>query len=259
MFFFKNKVGTKLKLFSPMVERKNGLHFIQRLYALQNGSNHGLSAKNLKKLKIRSKIMELILLKIFHWGLLFATVLAYGSFLIIAYIRQDYNIYFITIIIWWSISVYITERIQLINLTTVFIGYLITYYLKLSFQQITEQFEKISAKNLNHLISLIRSHDRISKLTNNCNLFYSKVMALVYFYGSVMINLALLLLLYGNPALLVKLAAQIQVFIVTTSLYLVTYTAHRCYGTINSINARNKIPVLIKLKVISKIKYPFLA
>jgi hypothetical protein len=240
----------------PIVERQNSLHFIQYLYGLQNGSNHGLLAKNLRKFQIRSKLMEIIFTKIFYFGLNFTMLTAYGTYLMIAYILQDYNYYFVINLFWWSLSVYIISRLMSIIIINVLIGCLIVYYLKLRFQQITEQFGKLSANNLKYLTGLIRSHNRMTRITEKCNTALGKLMAMVYFHGTVTVNLTLLIIIYGNSNQYLKLAYEMLVIFTIISMYLVTYTAsqvsteaHRCYKSINSFNVKNKIPILIKLKV----------
>jgi hypothetical protein len=240
----------------PIVERQNSLHFIQYFVGLQNGSNHGLSAKSLRKFQIRSKLMEIILTKIFYFGLNFALLTAYGTYLMIAYILKDYNYYFVINLFWWSLSVYIITRIVSIIIINVFICYLIVYYLKLSFQQITEQFGKLSANNLKYLTGLMRSHDRMTKITKKCNTVLGKLMAMVYFHGTVVVNLTLLTIIYGNSNQYFKLVYEMLVIFTIISMCLVTYTAsqvsteaHRCYKSINSINVKNEIPTPIKLKV----------
>jgi hypothetical protein len=47
------------------------------------------------------------------------------------------------------------------------------YYLKLRFQQITKQIERISAKNLSSFNGLIIAHNRVALITKDCDIFFS--------------------------------------------------------------------------------------
>ncbi len=124
------------------------------------------------------------------------------------------------------------------------------------FQQMTKQFEGISAKNLNSLQSLIRGHNRVTLMTKDCNIFFSKLFAIVYFYAPVFINLLLCTSLYGKSSIYMRSMFSIVAVFTSIGVYLLTYIptqvsteAHRCYNTINSINARNKIKIQTKFKV----------
>ncbi len=133
--------------------------------------------------------------------------------------------------------------------------YATALYLRMRFQQITKQFEKISAKNLNSLESLIRDQNRVSVMTKDCDIFFSKFFAIVYFYVPVLINLHICTSIYGNSIYMRSLFTMLAISL-SFGVYLLSYNptqvlteAHRCYNTINSINARNKIQLQTKLKV----------
>jgi hypothetical protein len=136
------------------------------------------------------------------------------------------------------------------------------FYLKLRFQQITKQFERITNKNLNSLEALIRAHNTLTVMTKDCDKTWSKLLGIFYFYAPFFVNLLLVISIYGNSLIYVRFLFAIHAVFTVIGLYLCAYIpaqvsteAHRCYNTINSINARNKIPIQTKLKVKSFLGY----
>ncbi len=124
------------------------------------------------------------------------------------------------------------------------------------FQQITKQFEEISVKNLDSLQSLIREHNRVTVMTKDFDIFFSKVFAISYFYAPVLINLMLCISIYDKSSIYLRSFFLIIAFIAAIAIYLLSYIptqvsteAHRCYNNLNSINAKNIIELQTKLKV----------
>ncbi len=140
------------------------------------------------------------------------------------------------------------------------LGVVITYatalYLRMRFQQINKQFEGISAKNLNSLQSLIRDHNRVTVMTKDCDIFFSKGLAIYYFYAPVIVNLLLCISIYGESSIYTRSLFSLLAVFMSIGMFLLSYIptqvsteAHRSYNTINSINARNEIQLQTKLKV----------
>jgi hypothetical protein len=136
------------------------------------------------------------------------------------------------------------------------LNYAMALYLRMRFQQITKQFEGISAKNMDSLQSLIRDHNRVTVMTKDCDIFFSKIFAVFYFYAPLAINLLLCISIFGKSSIYMRSMFSILALCSSFGTYLFSYTptqvsteAHRCYNTINSINARNKIQLQMKLKV----------
>ncbi len=130
------------------------------------------------------------------------------------------------------------------------------FYLRLRFQQITKQFERITNKNLNCLEALIRDHNTVTVMTKDCDKALSKFLAIFYFNAPFIVNLLLVISIFGNSLIYWRFGITILAVFTVIGLYLCSYIpaqvsteAHRCYNTINSINVRYNIPLKTKLKV----------
>ncbi len=232
------------------------MDFIERMYALQNGLNHGLSKKNLRKFQIKLKFCQLIWMKFVNYMTISLVIPTVATIYSIIYFPRNYNFYLIIFLMFFVLIFYVAvEMISIITLSIVF-SYATSLYLRMRFQQITKQFERISAKNLNSLQSLIRDHNRVTVMTKDCDIFFSKYFAIFYFYAPVVINLLLCISIYGKSSIYMRSLFSILALYDSIGMYLLSYIptqvsteAHRSYITINSINARNKIQLQTKFKV----------
>ncbi len=172
------------------------------------------------------------------------------------YISQVYDYYFIILVMFFLLAAYvIVKSVGMYSVGAVTI-YCTALYLRLRFQQITKQFQTISAENLNLLQSLIREHNRVSVMAQDCDILFSKICGLLYFTLPFIVNLMLCIAIYGNSQIYMRSLFSIVAIFTSIGMYLFSYIptqvsteAHRCYNTINSINARNKIQLQIKFKV----------
>ncbi len=195
-------------------------------------------------------------MKFVNYFIISICITALAIIYLIIYISQDYNFYLIILLLNFVVGSYVgVEFVSTFTLGTVSF-YAITLYLRMRFQQITKQFEGISAKNMDSLQSLIRDHNRVTVMTKDCDIFFSKHLAIYYFYEPLIINLMLCISIYGKSSIYIRSLFSIIAIFTSISMYLLSYTptqvsteAHRCYNTINSINARNKIQLQTKLKV----------
>ncbi len=139
------------------VERYHRMDFIEPMFALQNGLNHGLSNENLRKFQMKLKFWQLFWMKFVYYLGISLMIPIVATILLITYIRQDYNYYLIILLLFFVWTCYMGA--DLISITT--LGIVIIYgtalYLRMRFQQITKQFNEISAKNLNSIQSLTES------------------------------------------------------------------------------------------------------
>jgi hypothetical protein len=219
------------------------MDFIERMIALQNGLNHGISKENLRKFQMKLKLWQFFWIKFFKYFLISLVIPSFATMLLIMYIRQDYNIYLIKLLLIFVMASFImVEVISTITLSTLLI-YATTLFLRMRFQQITKQFEGISAKNLNSLQSLIREHNRITVMTKDMDIFFSKIFAIFYFYAPLVINLLLCISIYGKSSIYWRSFYSIFAIFMSIGTYLLSYIptqvsteAHRCYNTI--VNAK---------------------
>jgi len=232
------------------------MYFIETMFALQNGLNHGLSKDNLRKFQMKLKLWQLFWMKFVNYFTISIYIPIVATILLIIYISKDNNFNLIILLLFFVLASYI--EVEMLSMFT--LGFVIIYatalYLRMRFQQITKQFNEISAKNLNSLESLIREHNRITVMTKDFDIFFSKILAIYYFYAPLILNLQLCISIYGKSSIYLRSVYSITAFLTCIGMYLLSYIptqvsteGHRCYNTINSINARHQIQLQTKFKV----------
>ncbi len=226
------------------------------MFALQNGLNHRLSKDNLRKFQMKLKLWQLFWMKFVNYFLISLCILILATILLIIYISQDYNFYLIILLLLFVWVYYMIVEVLSMSTLGVVIVYGAALYLRMRFHQITKQFNEISAKNLNSLESLIREHNRITVMTKDFDIFFSKILAIYYFYAPLVLNLQLCISIYGKSSIYLRSVYSITAFLTCIGMYLLSYIptqvsteGHRCYNTINSINARHQIQLQTKFKV----------
>ncbi len=244
-------------MFHPKkVERNHSMYFIDHLNALQSGRNHGLSEQNLRKFQIKCKFWQLFWMKFMNS----LTILILITFLAIIYlhiyISRDYNYYFIIILMFYLLAAYIIDKIVLIMSLSVVIIYYTALYLRLKFQHITKQFQRVRAKNLKSLQTLIREHNRVALMTKHCDIALRKVYGVLYFYAPAIVNLLLCTTIYGKSSIYTRAITGMLAIFTSIGMYLLSYIptqvsteAHRSYNTINSINVRYQTQLQTRFKV----------
>jgi hypothetical protein len=200
--------------------------------------------------------MQLLWMKIIEYSCIVTIIFGMAVIYLILYILKEDKFYFLIILFCFLYSVYVTIKIAKIITSTVFMANSISLYLKLRFQQINQQFKRITNKNLNSLEALIKAHNRVTVMVNDCDLLISKLYGAYYFYAPFLVNILLFITIYGNSVIYTRIIAGVLATFTTIGLYLLSYMpaqlsteAHQCYKTINSLNARYKIPLKTKLKV----------
>jgi hypothetical protein len=179
----------------------------------------------------------------------------------ILYFSQEDRFYVLLLLFHYAIGVYVTLKTISIATLNVFMGCSTFEYLAMRYQQINQQFKRITNKNLNSLEALIKAHNEVTVMVKDCDLLFSKLLGVTYLYSRFLVNLLLFISIFGKSLIYVRVLASLFAVFATISLYLLSYMpakvsteAHRCYNTINSINARNEIPLPTRLKVISFFK-----
>jgi hypothetical protein len=245
-FFFRSK----------KVERSHCMCFIDHLIALRNGRNHELSKENLRKFQIKSKLWQLFWMKFMYLITDFILITEFAVVYLYVYISQDYNFSFITVLMCFLLGAYVIVKIVPIFPLGVIIIYCTALYLRLRFQQITKQIQTISAKNLKSLQPLIREHNRVTLMTKDCDILFSKYFGALYFYAPFIVNSLLCVTIYGKSPIFIRYITGMVAIFTSVGMYLLSYIptqvsteAHRCYNAINSINARYQMQLQTRFKV----------
>ncbi len=205
---------------------------------------------------MRCKTIELLSMKIIIYGANFTVIFGLAIIYLIIYFSQEDRFYLLTILFHYSIEFYVAIKIISIHALTVFIVCSTFEYLRMRYQQINQQFKTITNKNLNYLEALIKAHNEVTVMVKDCDLLFSKLLGVFCLNARFVVNLLLFISIYGNSLIYARIMASVLAVFTFIVLYLLSYIpakvsteAHRCYNNINSINARNKIPILTKLKV----------
>jgi hypothetical protein len=195
-------------------------------------------------------------MKIVNYGGNFTVLSGLGIIYLIFYFSQENRFYILIILFHYPFVVYVTIKTISIHASSVFMLCTTFEYLTMRYQQLNQQFKGITYKNLNSLEALIKAHNEVTVMVNDCNRLFSKLLGVFCLYARFVVNLLLFISIYGNSLIYARAMASVLTVFTFIGLYLVSYMpakvsteAHCCYITINSINARNKIPILTKLKV----------
>jgi hypothetical protein len=139
--------------------------------------------------------------------------------------------------LWFGITIFITESFAYLY---------ITFYLILSFQQVKESMTVgISDQTLQYLL---REHDRICDINYRNNILLSKIMFILYFFNSWIIDMELHLAIYIDIffyKLLLIGVVCVVILIITSLTMLSAYLskqAHSPYSKLNSMMAKRSLP-----------------
>jgi hypothetical protein len=200
--------------------------------------------------------MQLLWMKIIIYGSNIEVTFGLAIIYLIIYFSQEDRFYLLIIVFYHSIATYVTSKTISVISSSVFMGCSTAIYLRLRYRQINQQLKRITNKNLNSLEAFIKAHNEVTVMVKDCDLFFSKPLGVFYFYTRFLVNLLLFVSIYGNSLIYARVMVSVLAVFTFIGLYLVSYMpakvsteAHRCYNTINSINARYKIPIQTKLKV----------
>ncbi len=112
-------------------------------------------------------------MKIINYSSIVTIIFGMGVIYLILYILKEDKFYFLIILFCFLYSVYVTVKVGIIITSTVFIANSTSLYLKLRFQQINQQFKRITNKNLNSMEALIKAHNRVTVMVKDCDLLIS--------------------------------------------------------------------------------------
>jgi hypothetical protein len=189
--------------------------------------------------------------------------ICWGYFYIAAYNSHEYN-YSLPITVIWYLIIVLWAFIEGSHCLVAVTGFYIPiYYLKLRFKQIGQQIKQIrnnnnnnNNNNLNLLMKLISSHNKLTIETKKCNILMSLCLFFMYYFGTVVVNLILILAIYGKFNIYLRLALILLTLYCFISLFFVNYTigqlskeAHGSYNFIYSILVKCKFQLNIKMEV----------
>jgi hypothetical protein len=133
-------------------------------------------------------------------------------------VRHNFQI----LLFWYLIAVFTIRKISLIITIGGVAEDSTIYYLKLRFQRLNNQFDRIWANNLISLNQLIIAHNRVPIITKDCNTFFTILFAIVYFNDPLLMNLAIFTIVNGNLMTYIKIIGSILIILCVIGLYLIT-------------------------------------
>ena len=219
---------------------------------LETNSNHGLTPKNLKKIMLIAKLIDILILKTMRInciGLFIAIQLGFSA---MAYIKQEFTIYLISIIIWFLILSFWAIKVTAIIIFIDSMLFFNIYYLRLRYKQ----FYDFEIKRYNFQQQLYQ-HTKLATMTEQSNQLFKYIMAENYFISTTLVLTNIITFLYGNGILLFRLACLIVgcfgfflLFLMTLFSAQLSQEAHRFYKIVYSYITVTKLGLKIKLKVI---------
>ena len=200
-----------------------------------------------------SKFIDLLVLRIASTTcvLLFCSV--YGFYCLMAYVKQEYPIYLISILIWSSMLTYWAFKVASITVFSFSVSFFVNFYLNLRFRQL---FSSVKSKISIDMNILIRRNNKLSQMTHQSNEFFKLIMAISYFIASMTAVLTYIIFFYGRGIFLFRLAVLIVgsfgcvlIYLLTRFSAILSLEAHRFYVPINSFICATNLRLSHKWKV----------
>ena len=197
-----------------------------------------------------SKILDIINLKLIRYSCPFIFSIPFGVLCLMAYFKNEYYFSILLLLFWFIMLLIWSSFVSSIICFSYGLLFFSVYYLKLRFSQLT-----FSGK-IHSLEALIESHNRLTLMTNEYNLFFRILMAINHYIYSVTAVLLYYTFFYSEGIFLYRLANLFVAIFGTFLIYLVTKSsaslsaeAHRLYKSMNSNYLLHTLSIKMKLKV----------
>ena len=208
---------------------------------MKKDSEHCLTNKNFKKMEVISKFIDIFILKIMSYICIALFCAVYGFFSLLAFVKQEYELSIISILIWFPILSFWSLKVTPIIVFSFSIIFFINFYITLRFRQLFSLMENKNWIHIN-LDTFILMHNKLAHLTYKANQVFKYIMAFSYFIASMSAVIAFLIFFYGRGIFLFRLAVLIVGSMGVTLIYLITQfsailsvEAHRFYSSMNSL------------------------
>ena len=219
---------------------------------METNSKHGLTPKNLKKIMYIAKFIDILILKIIRIDCIGLFSAFYGGYLAVAYIKQEFSIYLISIIIWFLILSFWVIKVTAIICFSYSILFFNIYYLILRFKQLYNP----GILKVHNLRQVLFQHTKLTMMTDESNQLFKYLMAYSYFVYTLVVILTFLIFQYGKGVFLLRLANQTVgcfgvclVFLITLFSARLSQEAHRFYKTMNSYLISSNLDLNFKIRV----------
>ena len=229
-------------------DQTNKLDFLVKFTLLETNSNHGLTPKNLKKIMLIAKLTDILILRLMRTSCSGVFLVVHLGFSAMAYIKQEFTIYLISIIIWYLILWFWVLRMTAIIGFGYSILFFNIYYLTIRYKQLYD----LGIKTHN-LQQTLYEHTKLTMMTHQSNQLFKYWMVYNYFVCTFIALMAFIIFQYGNGIFLFRLACLfagycsiLLILMMTLFSARLSLEAHRFYKSINFVA---KLGLQMKLKV----------
>ena len=232
--------------------------FLNLYHKLQYYHTLELNTKNKAKFARMTKIFIALLMSSFLLGELGLSGMYFSEMVYINYLFHWDAYIGLATMAWMPFHIVAINYLCAIALSSVFYIFIVSYYLKLRFNQTDEILLSKDIKDDDRLLwMMVTEHDRCTRITLYIN-SWMKDIVFVYYYAIVpTVDLSLLILIYEH-----KLIYRIVVFslvivfgtvlaVANNLLSLIGREAHKCYPQLNSMLVRKRIRLGTRLKVLN--------
>jgi hypothetical protein len=167
--------------------------------------------------------MQLLFMKIIIYGVNIIYIPGLTIIYMIAYFSQEDRFYFLTILFYYSIGVYVALKVLSPLCLSIFMGYSTFEYLIMRYKQINQEFKSITNGDLNSLEALIKAHNEVTLMLKNCDLLFSKLLGVAYFYNRFLINILLFISIYGNSLIYARIISSVFAVFMIIGMYIMFY------------------------------------
>ena len=199
-----------------------------------------------------AKFIDILILKMMRIQCIGMFSAVYGGYLAVAYIKQEFTIYLISIIIWFLILSFWAIKVTAIIVFSYSILFFNIYYLSLRFKQLFN----LQILKIQNLRKIFYQHTKLTMMTNESNQFFKYSMAYSYFVYTFVVIFTTIIFQYGRGVFLFRLANLMVgcfgvclVFLITLFSARLSKEAHRFYKPINSYICSAKLGLQMKIKV----------
>ena len=233
------------------------------------GKKIGLNDKNYRRLRIVISLSVILLLKIIFPIISLGIIILISWFMYIAYNDGQVNYNLPVYICWWFYYCFCAVHIVATVFSYVIILMIGLLYIKFRLDQINQKYKLIHKGNILNeklfnasipftfmkLKRLIDEHYDIAFIIVQLNEMFNKIVAIIYIGMTIAIDISIYIVFYGHNSYVRFLSFNLAVllligtyFIAYASASLIT-KAHWAYPLLNSLIAKNKIPLKYKFKV----------
>ena len=222
-----------------------------------------LNQTNRRKFGLRLNFITEYFLRYFFWSATFFVSLMFIISLIPAYLDPNSGYYFVLVIFWCIITV--LWAIHFYGVLA-FIGcfwFLTTLFLKYKFTEIHETIKRsVKTHDKISLLQSIHFHNNLSLFTKQLNKFFNVFIFIVYYFGTLSMELILYTTHEKSSVFSVRFAMSLVCFVIFSAMVFMTgmsanviHSAHKSYPLLFQFLIENNLTIRERLQIFTFIEY----